>query len=359
MLHRKISLLSTFVQRQKDIAEQKKNFVNNRMNQYYLNFHATRELNVDIITGVGSRCDWYIKNSVIRKNTDTSEPKTIFLVSDNYKNHINFVENILPTLTKKFILIVGGQDFTWPLGKLDNEYNVKFNSPEWHKRIDTLINSDKILKIFVENLDMEHPKLTPLSLGLSFAKLDDYYLSILNRKIEIDIDNKDIDVLCQHNVHPSHNNDKKSWHYKQFDDRINFNELIKKAPLNKIVSYKEPANKNICGDSVELNDFKDNVLRSNFVVCIHGGGLDPSTKAWECMLLGAIPIIEKSTVSPAYENLPCVIVDKIDEKTLTKDNLDKWWDQYESFHSNKNKRRELLYKLSDRYWWDYINSFLD
>jgi len=77
------------------------------------------------------------------------------------------------------------------------------------------------------------------------------------------------------------------------------------------------------------------------------------------MLLGAIPIIEKSTVSPAYKNLPCVIVDKIDEKTLTKDNLDKWWDQYESFHSNKNKRRELLYKLSDRYWWDYITSFLD
>jgi hypothetical protein len=287
----KVSSLSTFAQRQKDIAEKKKKNINDRMNQYYLNFHATRELNVDIISGVGSRCDWYVKNSVIRKNTNTSDPKTIFLVSDNYKSHINFVENILPTLTKKFILIVGGQDFTWPLGKLDNEYNVKFNNPEWHKRIDTLINSDKILKIFVENLDMEHPKLTPLSLGLSFAKLDNYYLSILNRNIEIDIDNKDIDVLCQHNVHPSHNNDKKSWHYKQFDDRIKFNELIKKAPLNKIVTYKEPANKNIGGDSVELNDFKDNVLRSNFVVCIHGGGLDPSTKAWECMLLGAIPII--------------------------------------------------------------------
>ena len=34
------------------------------------------------------------------------------------------------------------------------------------------------------------------------------------------------------------------------------------------------------------------VQNSQFVLCTHGGGLDPSPKAWESILIGSIPIIE-------------------------------------------------------------------
>jgi len=354
---RKISSLATFNQRQKEIRQNKIKIVETIKKTYDLTFHSTREY-FDEPVGLGRKCDWYIKKGLIKKHKNTNEPKTIFLVSDNYKNHINFVDNILPTLTKKFILIVAGQDYTWPLGKLDNEKNIIFNDPEWHKRIDILLNSDKILKIFVENLDMDHPKLEPFPLGLCFAKLNEFYLSILNELVEVDYKKKDIDVLCQHNTHPAYNNDELQWHYNQFNDRLIFNEQIKN---NKLIKYKEPANKNIRVDCPELQEFKDNVLRSDFVICIHGGGIDPCPKVFESILMGAIPIIEKSTVSSCFKlhNLPVVIVDKIDNTIFTEKNLDKWYDLYESYYSDKNKRRETLYKLSDMYWWDYFTSFLD
>jgi len=52
------------------------------------------------------------------------------------------------------------------------------------------------------------------------------------------------------------------------------------------------------------------LLRSlPFIACPHGGGVDPSPKAWEAILVGTIPIIERSIVVDAYEHLPVVIVD--------------------------------------------------
>ena len=33
-----------------------------------------------------------------------------------------------------------------------------------------------------------------------------------------------------------------------------------------------------------------------FVACVHGGGLDPSPKAWEALLVGTIPIIGAALV---------------------------------------------------------------
>jgi hypothetical protein len=39
------------------------------------------------------------------------------------------------------------------------------------------------------------------------------------------------------------------------------------------------------------------VQNSQFVMCTHGGGLDPSPKAWETLLIGSIPIIQHSYVA--------------------------------------------------------------
>ena len=47
-----------------------------------------------------------------------------------------------------------------------------------------------------------------------------------------------------------------------------------------------------------------------FVLCVHGGGLDPSPKAWEAIMLGTIPIIQHSTLDDAYEQLPVVFIQR-------------------------------------------------
>jgi hypothetical protein len=50
-----------------------------------------------------------------------------------------------------------------------------------------------------------------------------------------------------------------------------------------------------------------------FILCVHGGGLDPSPKAWESMIVGTIPIILHSTLDDAYVRFPLIILQSWDE----------------------------------------------
>jgi hypothetical protein len=330
-------------------------------NKYPLKLHSTREFeymnnNPESIFNLAVMCDWYITKKGIFKIVDTDQPKVIYLDTHTYKNLVNFTKNTLPYLKHKFILVMAGHDYMTPLGKF--EANTKFyDIPEWQDIKMDLIDHPNIIRIFVENLDMFHPKLEPIPLGMCFAKFDLYYHDILNGFVDIDYDKKDIEVLCQHNIHWTENANPTSWCYGYANDRIKFNEIAQKEPLNKLVHIvQHDVKETAWGRKVE--DFKTNVLRSSFLVCIHGGGLDPCPKVWEAILLGSIPIICKSTVSDAFKCLPVVIVDEMDEKTITLENLDKWYDQYIPYYKDKEKRKEVLYKLSGKYWIDYIRSFV-
>ncbi len=60
-------------------------------------------------------------------------------------------------------------------------------------------------------------------------------------------------------------------------------------------------------------DFIDFLVQYPFIACVRGGGIDPSPKAWEAMLVGTIPIIQHGTIDDAYERLPVMFVDNMEE----------------------------------------------
>ena len=62
-------------------------------------------------------------------------------------------------------------------------------------------------------------------------------------------------------------------------------------------------------EGVSHSEYLKQLRSLPFIACPHGGGLDPSPKAWEAILVGTIPIIERSIVVDAYEHLPVVIID--------------------------------------------------
>lgn len=64
---------------------------------------------------------------------------------------------------------------------------------------------------------------------------------------------------------------------------------------------------------ISKNIFNNLTASVPFVVCVHGGGIDPSPKAWEAILLGTIPILQHSTLDDAYEQLPVLYVNHWDE----------------------------------------------
>ena len=83
---------------------------------------------------------------------------------------------------------------------------------------------------------------------------------------------------------------------------------------------------------------------SKFVLCPRGNGLD-CHRTWECLLMGAIPIVKTSPLDPLFEDLPVLIVrnwEDISEEFLNR--------QYEEMQA-KAYRIEKIYA---QYWLDLI-----
>ncbi len=107
---------------------------------------------------------------------------------------------------------------------------------------------------------------------------------------------------------------------------------------NKSLALHQSPFKNVT--SATHRDFISAVAQHPFLLCLHGGGADPSPKAWEAVLTGAfrnlpsvmrslfnarqflfcsagtIPIIEHSALDDAYSQLPVAFVRNITEFML-------------------------------------------
>ncbi len=82
-----------------------------------------------------------------------------------------------------------------------------------------------------------------------------------------------------------------------------------------------------------------------------GVGVD-CFRTWEAIAMGAIPIVESSTLNPLHEQAPAIIVDKWDKSLITEEFLLK--------HDVKVQSRLIV---TADYWFDKINKvrepFLD
>jgi hypothetical protein len=58
-----------------------------------------------------------------------------------------------------------------------------------------------------------------------------------------------------------------------------------------------------------------------FILWPQGGGLDPSPKAWEALLAGFIPIVQRAPTSEANAHLPVHFVDAWVPEVLSEDRL--------------------------------------
>jgi hypothetical protein len=97
----------------------------------------------------------------------------------------------------------------------------------------------------------------------------------------------------------------------------------------------------------------------SFVLCVQGGGIDPSPKAWQAMLHGAIPIMIRSTVASAYSRFPVVVVDEWAPDALTRTKLQAWRDRLAYLQDDPGERGRLVRRLSLDYWWTMVTAALE
>ena len=100
------------------------------------------------------------------------------------------------------------------------------------------------------------------------------------------------------------------------------------------------------------------VSQYQFVLCVHGGGVDPSPKAWEAVRVGTVPIVERSALVDAYAQLPIVFVDSI-RAMMTWSNLSVqlqlWANQYSPYYEhNSALRNQTMQRLKTVYWYRII-----
>lgn len=96
--------------------------------------------------------------------------------------------------------------------------------------------------------------------------------------------------------------------------------------------------------------FLEELRGHGFAACPHGGGLDPSPRAWEALHVGTIPILKRSSTSDAFLGLPVVFVDAWTD--ITPALLADWREQ----HRPAFESADLEYLLSNQALLDRVRS---
>ncbi|NDE63063.1 MAG: hypothetical protein EB053_01770 [Chlamydiae bacterium] len=241
-----------------------------------------------------------------------------------------FYKEILPHLNVEIALVINDGDETFPK-------NCGLSPTE----VEYLLNHTKIKHVFCQNLDYqgESTNITPIPIGLDFHSVayKGGYWGEQGSPLEQELYLK----YVIDNSLPTSQRKKKIFVDFQHSESM-------RASFSRFLEFKEDR-RAIFEQIVKtgLVDFTKRMSRSKlwkikaqyaFSVSPFGNGLD-CHRTWEDLALGCIVIVKTSSLNPLYEGLPVVIVK--DWSEITKENLDKWAEQFFDASINPEFRKKL------------------
>ena len=284
------------------------------------------------LTGIAALCDIVILKDIILNPNQKPNPKTIFVSMYQEISFRIFIENILPMLhlPNKYVIILASEDATFPFGKGDRRPRMQREYTRQNAHL--LINHPAIKRIFVENLDSnKYEKLYPLPLGV----LPDCQTKIIRN---VDFNSRKMKCFFCHRIR----NGRGQWAERQ------------KVYNRCINEWAEITTTYI--DEIDHTEFVAELSSHIFTICVHGGGIDPSPRAWEAIMRGSIPIIRDSPLSKAYSQLPVVIIPTFnDPNAISIEKLEKWLSEFRHYYENPEARRKVCRRLSLKYWVNKID----
>jgi hypothetical protein len=252
-----------------------------------------------------------------------------------WENLTFFLNYVLPEIDRLFIVIITGEDLTFP-----NQVDIRWQNPMELELIkntyNAIINHPLLIHCYIENRDEIHEKTSSIPLGINPREMPnsniDYILKYMDNYSNLK--SRELKVICVHR------------------DRAGDRQLIN--------IYKNTTWKNlVITDGEFKHDSWYNLLQTYpFIICAHGGGLDPCPKIWEALCCGCIPIIKKSALDDIYINFPVVFVDDWNLNTINENDLKIWLEKYSKYFDDKELRKEWVNKLFLNYWEDKIKSLL-
>ena len=253
--------------------------------------------------GIATFCDWALLMPCFYGNISI-KPKTVFV------HHLmlpRFIASVLPTIHNRFVLVTSGTDQTIPTSRGDMRFkpmagfaNQDDGGPSWK----LLTTHPMIMHWYCENHDLVHPKVSTLPIGVVEGTLGMEHVSIIEHPA-IPLSKRPVKFLVAHRLRTATG----QWGYRAnitalCDAQIHLYGPNASSCVAPPLGISKGPRKTIPqADYIALAE------NASFIACVRGGGIDPSPKAWEAIMLGTIPIIQHSTLDDAYSQLPVVFVD--------------------------------------------------
>ena len=208
----------------------------------------------------------------------------------------SFVNNYLNKINKNFVLITGDSDTEMRIDSKQRDLKLK-NS------ILDIINNDKLVCWYAQNLFFEHNKLKSLPHGL------DYHTVWEQRKF-----------WENYRFSPSHQEKKlistlfKSRQFNERESLIFNNWHFSLSHGNRKEIYDKINKKDNFFPKKRLNRFSNWELQSNYryIFCPPGKGLD-DPRIYESIILGNIPIRIEDELSKLHKDLPIINVKNLED----------------------------------------------
>ena len=130
-----------------------------------------------------------------------------------------------------------------------------------------------------------------------------------------------------------------------YDDKINFNDKKDKILITYIGNTHESRREIFDKLNINLYDklekipfdkYMEKINEYKFVLCPRGFGID-THRFWETLLMGSVPIVEKSELDDLYDKFPCIIINSFND--INKDLLDNF---LYNFEKSKNIENYLI-----------------
>ena len=164
------------------------------------------------------------------------------------------------------------------------------------------LSDPRIISWHAQNANFSHPKLFSVPLGLANQRWVHGDLDVVEEVSREDIDRTNLVYM---NFDLGTNRERRTAVHDMFHDK----DYVLETPSKSFADY--------------LRDLRS----SKYVLSPPGRGVD-CHRVWESILMGAIPIVERSHNMSFYEDMPIVLVDDWD--TITKEWLEDNYDKYSS-----------------------------
>lgn len=168
------------------------------------------------------------------------------------------------------------------------------------------LNDDMLVKWYSQNVDLVHPKLISIPIGIANEQWPHGNVSILNNYIKS-------------------NNNKEKLIFSSF--QLWTNPVERRYCLNQI------NNKGIHNSPhSDFNSYLNELSKSYFMISPRGNGVD-CHRNWESLYLKTIPIVTESiNFTHFYKNLPFLVIkdwSELDVSYLTEENYHKIWNNFD------------------------------